>query len=188
MDWINPVSVQEIERGGYRKAENGGVPHAAIYDERLRLRPTNEADLDLIAGWFADPDVYEFWGGEPLSRREVADKYVGRRSPNVECFIIEDEGQPAGFVQYHLADDNAGGGGLDLVVLPDHRRKGVGRHSVRLLTGYLQRERGWRRITVDPDESNSRGVAFWSAVGFVREQLVLNEKGRSPYWVIVFSE
>jgi len=41
---------------------------------------------------------------------------------------------------------------------------------------------------VDPDESNSRGVAFWSAVGFVREQLVLNEKGRSPYWVIVFSE
>jgi len=187
MDSIT-VSGQEKERGESPKAENGGVPHADIHDERLRLRPTDEADLDLLAAWLADPDVYEFWGGTALSRREVADKYVGRRSPDVECFIIEDQEQPVGFVQYHLADDNGGGGGLDMVVLPAYRRKGIGRHCVRLLTGYLQREQGWRRITVDPDEINSRGVAFWSAVGFVPEQLVLSEQGRSPYWLMVFSE
>lgn len=44
-----------------------------------RLVPTTEGDLDLLAQWFASLDFVEHWGGLPISRAEVAEKYVGRQ-------------------------------------------------------------------------------------------------------------
>ncbi|MEV0136520.1 hypothetical protein AB0H83_49865 [Dactylosporangium sp. NPDC050688] len=54
----------------------------------VRLRPANEGDLDLLAGWFGDPSFIDRWGQTLLTRQEVAAKYVGRRRPDAESFII----------------------------------------------------------------------------------------------------
>jgi hypothetical protein len=50
-------------------------------------------------------------------------KYLGARSPQVECFFVERDGEVAGFVQYeyHAADNEGPGGGIDLVLLPAYR-------------------------------------------------------------------
>jgi RimJ/RimL family protein N-acetyltransferase len=158
--------------------------HEVIRDDRVLLRPTGEADLDLLASWFSEPGVYEFWGGAALAEAEVDEKYVGRRSPHVECFVIEAHGEPVGFIQYHDPDDGGEGGGLDMVVLPAHRRKGLGRAAVETITNHLREGRSWKRITVDPDESNPIGVAFWAATGFVPERLVDDDPSRPPYWLM----
>ena len=62
-----------------------------IRGERTFLRPASEDDLDLLVGWLADPEVYRWWEGRPLSRDEVADVYTGRRRPEVEPFVVEAE-------------------------------------------------------------------------------------------------
>src|SRR5258708_4686062 len=79
----------------------GGVTMDVIGGLKTRLRQATEVDLDLLVGWFSEPEVYRWWGGMPLSRDTVAEKYVGRRRPGVESLIIEIQSGPIGYVQFH---------------------------------------------------------------------------------------
>jgi hypothetical protein len=77
-----------------------GVPrHPTITGERTSLRAASDRDLDLLAGWFAPPEVYRWWGGKPLSRQDVAAKYTGSRSPEMESFVVESGGSSIGYLQ-----------------------------------------------------------------------------------------
>jgi aminoglycoside 6'-N-acetyltransferase len=131
-----------------------------IEGERTRLRPATPADLDLLERWFADPEVYEHWGGRALGRDEVAAKYTGGRSPAVESFVVEAEGAPAGFLQY---DD---GGSIDMFLAPAARGRGLGLDAVDTIVHYLMDVQRWRRVTVEPLLTNPRAIAFWFRAGF----------------------
>jgi hypothetical protein len=48
-----------------------GSGDASIIGQRTSLRPAVDKDLDLLAAWFSDPDVYVWWGGEPIDRDNV---------------------------------------------------------------------------------------------------------------------
>ena len=148
------------------------------------LRPTTEDDLAFLRTFFTDPDVYEHWGGSALSDGEIIAKYLGRRSPAVECFIVHSDGQPVGYVQYHVADDGGEGGGMDLVLLPAFRGRGVGTAATIAVVEYVQSQLGWRRFTVDPDAENIRGVRFWTRVGFRPVRLIEGDGRRKPYWLM----
>lgn len=71
-----------------------------MYGRKTTVRPVGEADLDLLAGWFGDAAFVEHWGGTPVSPAEVAEKYVGRRRPEVESFVVLAGGEPVGYAQY----------------------------------------------------------------------------------------
>jgi Acetyltransferase (GNAT) domain len=79
-----------------------------IRGEHTWLRHAVDSDLDLLTHWFADPDVYLWWGGEPIGRDRVSADYTGHRSPEVESFIVEAEGSPIGFLQYWRATERSG--------------------------------------------------------------------------------
>src|SRR5256885_7742282 len=95
---------------------------------RTSLRPVAPADLDLLAGWLADPGVYAFWGGAPLDRATVAEQFI-RPDPGVQIFIVQaanphgDEVEagrrPIGYIQYWHTDDDptADTGGIDMVLI-----------------------------------------------------------------------
>jgi aminoglycoside 6'-N-acetyltransferase len=144
-----------------------------IRGTKVTLRPASESDLDLLTGWFADPLIYEWWGGSPIRREVVAEKYIGRRRPAVESLIIEAEGTPIGYIQYHQgfeAYHHADEGGMDMFVAPHARRRGFGRDAATTLVRYLLTERSWSRVTVDPAKSNSRALRFWRECGFQYER------------------
>lgn len=144
------------------------------------LRPATEADLELLLGWFGDPEVYRWWGGRPLTRDEVAEKYVGRRQPRVESFVIESGGEPVGYVQVHHGFEpyhRAGEGGIDLFVAPHARDRGIGKDAARRIVRHLLSERDWTRVTVDPAKDNPRALSFWRAVGFRFERDLDGEDG-----------
>ncbi len=145
----------------------------------VNLRPTGEHDLELLNGWFARPDVNRYWGGVPLSIDEVAAKYIGRRRPLVECFIVEVDDRPVGWIQYHV--DGERHGGIDLVLLDEQRRQGVGRAAVNAIVGYLVNELQWSEVTVDPAEWNEDGTRFWDAVGFSPVRSVHDDPDRESY-------
>ncbi|MEU8446275.1 GNAT family N-acetyltransferase [Streptomyces globisporus] len=126
-----------------------------LHGTLTRLVPTTEADLDLLAGWFASPDFVAYWGGVPLSRTEVAVKYVGRRRPRVQSYLVLAEDAPVGYAQFWYADEAEGG--IDLVLQPD---------ATRSLLAHLGGELGWRRVTVDPVRENVRAVRAWAKAGF----------------------
>jgi RimJ/RimL family protein N-acetyltransferase len=161
-----------------RHAVSVSVP--PIAGDGVLLRRTTSADLPFLVSFFNNPAVYDIWDGHPLEATDIEAKYLGGRSPSVECFIVQHDGRDVGFVQYHVADDGAGGG-MDLSLLPEARGRRLGTVVVRALLDFVQSELGWNRFTVDPDLSNVRGVNFWKKVGFVPVRIVEDEPGREPY-------
>ncbi|MFG3283242.1 GNAT family N-acetyltransferase [Streptomyces sp. NPDC048111] len=139
----------------------GGI---ALEGVLTRLVPTTDDDLDLLASWFADPEFVENWGGVPLSRQQVAEKYVGRRRPQVESFLVYAQGTAVGYAQYwHAA---ATEGGIDLVLTAGARGRGLGPDAAHALLTHLWLDLGWRRVTVDPVATNVRAVRAWEKAGF----------------------
>jgi aminoglycoside 6'-N-acetyltransferase len=139
-------------------------PHPFLQDGELSVRPSAAEDLDLLSGWFTDAAMYRWWGGRPLGRETVAQKYVGRRCPRVESFIIEREGEPIGYIQYHL--EGPAQAGLDMILIPVFRERGIGPRVARLLLDHLVEVRGWTDITVDPARHNERAIRAWQKAGF----------------------
>ncbi|MGW3499264.1 GNAT family N-acetyltransferase [Streptomyces globisporus] len=135
-----------------------------LHGTLTRLVPTTEADPDLLAGWFASPDFVAYWGGVPLSRTEVEVKYVGRRRPRVQSYLVLAEDAPVGYAQFWYADEAEGG--IDLVLQPDAQGGGLGPDATRSLLAHLGGELGWRRVTVDPVRENVRAVRAWAKAGF----------------------
>jgi aminoglycoside 6'-N-acetyltransferase len=158
-----------------------------IRGERTSLRPATDDDLDLLAGWLADPEVYRWWEGRPLSRDEVADMYTGRRRPEVEPFVIEAEGVPVGYLQCWKETETSGG--IDLFLIPEARDRGLGPDAARAASRFLIDERGWTEVTVDPVVDNVRAIRAFERAGFspVGEELD-DETGKRILRMIVRGE
>jgi aminoglycoside 6'-N-acetyltransferase len=148
------------------------------------LRATTPTDVATARRLFQDPGVYAHWGGVPLDDSEIAEKYLGARSPDVECFFVIESDVVVGFAQYYRgAEGGPDGGGMDLVLLPAARGRGIGRAVVDAVVAHV-RALGWRRFVVDPDVSNEPAVAFWRAAGFRPVRVVTDDGDREPYWLM----
>jgi ribosomal protein S18 acetylase RimI-like enzyme len=63
-----------------------------------------------------------------------------------------------------------------LVVHPDRRRQGIGRQLVQRIEQFLA-ERGARRITVLIEADRGWAIAFWTAVGYPRDDRIIRHVG-----------
>lgn len=140
-----------------------------VESERAWLRPVQTGDLDLLAGWFGSPEFVEHWGGTPLKREEVAEKYLGRGRPGVEPLVVQGADGPLGYAQY-WNDEEGGSGGIDLVLTPEAQGRGLGSEVGRALSDYLLDELGWKAVSVDPATDNPRAIAAWRKAGFEEQE------------------
>lgn len=139
-------------------------PEGGIAGELTVLIPATEEHLPLLAAWFSDPAFVHHWGGRPLTREEVAVKYVGRRSPAVVSLLVLRDAAPVGYTQYVPTGPQEGS--IDLVLLPSAQGQGLGPDAARALIHHLHTVLGWHRVTVDPEATNLRGVRAWRKAGF----------------------
>jgi aminoglycoside 6'-N-acetyltransferase len=128
---------------------------------RLRLRRSGRTDAETITAWLGQEQVYRWWGGVPVPRAEVVEKYTGDRSPEVVVYVIEKEGRPVGLIQAWQDD----GCGVDMFIAAGEQGAGVGPVAARALAEDLT-ARGWRNLTVDPAVDNVRAVRAWERAGF----------------------
>jgi aminoglycoside 6'-N-acetyltransferase len=146
------------------------MPHRS--KPRYSFRPVTPDDLEMIAGWLAEPHVAEWWDDpdeEIASIREHID------SISVEPLIIELDGRPIGYLQSydpHLEDDHPyqdqpfGTLGIDLSIgVPDLVGIGHGSAIVRQFVEELFAE-GTPRVIIDPDPANLRAIRAYEKAGF----------------------
>jgi aminoglycoside 6'-N-acetyltransferase len=145
-----------------------------IRGERIFLRPATDDDLDLLVEWLAEPEVYRWWEGRPLSREEVADMYTGRRRPEVEPFVVEADGVPVGYLQFWQGTENSGG--MDMFLVPEARGRGLGPDAARAAASFLLDQRGWTEVTVDPVVDNLRAIRAFERAGFSSESEGLDDE------------
>ena len=146
--------------------------------------PLRGEDLPLLARWLAEPHVAQWWR-EPSDLGAVTENYgpiVDGLDPT-DAFVVHFAGQPIGYVQRYLIDENpdwrealrravadTGGIGIDyLIGEKDLVGRGVGRRMLsRFAESCWDRYPEAEQITVAIQQGN---VASWKALeacGFAR--------------------
>lgn len=146
----------------------------------VELKPTTSEDFPALRNLFNDPS-FSGWGDTDwrMSDAEIRAKYLGERLPQVECFLVMWASSPVGLAQMHT--DSAESGGIDLILLPVARGRGVGKAAVHALVERARTVHTWRYLTVDPDLPNRDGIRFWQAVGFATVRRCPGTPSRTPY-------
>lgn len=143
----------EFHRGGFENASR-------VAGERTVLRPVEEADVDLLVRWHADPDVLRFWDGKTFTHETMLAR-LGREDVTPYLVLAGDE--PVGYLQVWGEHE----GGLDMFLAPGARGRGLGPDAGRAMARHLRDDRGWTRVTVDPYTWNDVAVRGWRKAGFV---------------------
>ncbi|HEY2219922.1 MAG TPA: GNAT family N-acetyltransferase [Gaiellaceae bacterium] len=139
------------------------------------LRPADAGDVDRLVAWHADPEVARYWDGETFTRAEMAERLA---RPDVEAWIVEEAGEPAGYLQVHPE-------GLDMFLVPSARGRGLGPDAARAMALHLRDKRGRERVTVDPYAWNEGAVRAWERAGFVEVSRHEADDGHTSPWLLM---
>jgi aminoglycoside 6'-N-acetyltransferase len=131
----------------------------------LSYRAATVVDVPLLVAWHADPEVSRYWDGEMFTADEVRHR-LERES--VDAWIVEEDGEPVGYLQSWWEPDAPRRGGLDGFLIPAARGRGIMPAVARMLAERLLDE-GWAEVTVDPYVWNERAIRAWAKAGFVEE-------------------
>ena len=139
------------------------------------LRPADAGDVERLAAWHADPEVSRYWDDETFTSDEIEERLA---RPDVEGWIIEEAGEPVGYLQVHPA-------GLDMFLIPGVRSRGLGPDAARAMTRHLLDERGRARVTVDPYAWNEGAVRAWERAGFVEVSRHEPDEEHTGAWILM---
>jgi aminoglycoside 6'-N-acetyltransferase len=129
----------------------------------LSYRPATDSDAALLTGWHADPEVSRYWDGRTFDEAEVVERL---HRPDVDAWIVEEDGTPVGYLQSWWEPDPPRRGGLDGFLIPSGRGRGIMPAVARRLASDLHAQ-GWVEVTVDPYEWNDSALRAWGRAGFV---------------------
>jgi aminoglycoside 6'-N-acetyltransferase len=150
-------------------------------DRQTTLRPATAADVPLLAGWHADPEVSRYWDGETFTEEEVR-RRLEREA--VDAWIVEEAAEPVGYLQSWWEPDPPRRGGIDGFLVPSARGRGIMPAAARLLAERLLAE-GWQSVTVDPYAWNGSALRAWVKAGFVEESRHPPDDGHAAEWVLM---
>ena len=146
-----------------------------LHGRLTTLRPADASDVDRLVAWHADPEVARYWDGETFTRAEMAERLA---RGDVEAWIVEEAGQPLGYLQVHSE-------GLDMFLIPPARGRGLGPDAARAMSRHLVDERGWTRVTVDPYAWNEGAVRAWQRAGFVEVSRHGADEEYAAAWILM---
>ena len=147
----------------------------------MSVRPATDADVDRLVGWHADPEVSRYWDRETFTAEEMRERLA---RGDVDAWIVEEDGEPVGYLQSWWEADEPRRGGLDGFLVPEARGRGVMPAAARQLAERLL-EDGWTRVTVDPYEWNERAIRGWRNAGFVEVSRHDADDEHTAPWILM---
>jgi ribosomal-protein-alanine N-acetyltransferase len=151
--------------------------------DALELRPFVPEQAELVSSWAPTADEVRRW----VSRDTVpVPPEVVRGWADEEdslTFVAHLDGEPVGFGQLWIEDDEDDAEVARLLVAPQHRGRGTGRALVLALAEVAQRYKPSVALRVVPD--NTQAIRAYAAAGFARmtpqEESVCNERQPVEY-------
>lgn len=139
----------------------------------LRLRPTEERDLDFVVNAEADPDAGRWITAWPRDRHAAA-------LPNADYdhLVVERDGRLVGYAMLAGLTDTNRCVELKRIIVTE-RGGGIGTETVRMLVGRAFDEHGAHRLWLDVVADNERARSVYRRLGFVEEG-VMRDAFRTP--------
>lgn len=142
--------------------------------ERVTLRPLRPADYERLWEWRVDITT---WGDQsdeapfPLTLEEYAraSEEAARTPEKGISFAIDVGGELVGRASLFAFDELSRNAEVGLGFGPDHRGKGYGRDTLRVLLRFAFVHRNLHRVWLECAATNERAVRAYRAAGFVEE-------------------
>lgn len=139
----------------------------------VSLRRAEPPDVDFLVELVADDDVRPFLGPRTAASRDGILEEIERSLAEPRAFgrfVIEADGDPAGTLGFHVANERSRIARLErLAVHPRFRGRRVGDEAARLLQRLLLEELGYHRLELEIYAFNERARAHAERAGYVRE-------------------
>ena len=145
------------------------------------VRPAIDDDIDLLVAWWVDPDTSRYWDGETFTSKQM---HARLRRKGVDAWIIEENGDPVGYLQSWWEDDAPLRGGLDGFLIPGARGRGLMPDAASALARSLLTA-GWESVTVDPYAWNERAIRGWAKAGFTEVSRHEPDDEHGYSWVLM---
>ncbi len=130
----------------------------------LLLRPPREADVAVLHGLLASPDVGRWF--HPRTLEQAHDEWL---DPQALAWALEVDGRCVGLVQVEEEDDpDYRHAALQVFVAPDVWGRGIAAASLTAACDWLVGPRGHHRLTLDPERANGSGLRLAERLGFRR--------------------
>ena len=134
-----------------------------LHGPRVTLRPLAEGDITTLVQMASAPSVKRWWttADEADLREQLGP------AAETPALAIELDGSVVGLIQWwEEADPEFRHAGMDLFVTEGRQGHGIGPEALRLLAGWLIRERGHHRLTIDPAAANEQAIRAYTKIGF----------------------
>jgi aminoglycoside 6'-N-acetyltransferase len=147
----------------------------------LSYRAAGHDDVPLLVAMYADPEVSRYWDGRAYDAEEM---HARLDRADVDAWIVEEDGEPVGYLQSWREEEGPRRGGLDGFLVPAARGLGVMPDAARALAQSLL-DAGWEYVTVDPYEWNERALRGWRSAGFVEVSRHDPDEDHRSRWVLM---
>jgi aminoglycoside 6'-N-acetyltransferase len=153
----------------------------ALVGEVTHVRPATDDDIELLVGWWADPETSRYWDGETFTAEQM---HARLRRERVDAWVVEAAGKPVGYLQSWWEDDAPLRGGLDGFLVPAARGRGLMPDAASALARSLLAA-GWQSVTVDPYAWNEQALRGWANAGFVEVSRHEPDDEHAHAWVLM---
>lgn len=165
----------------------GGIRETWRVDQHVRLRPVEESDLELLSRFEWDPDAageFQWFGfrvdkARDLERRWREDGLIGEETSHLA--VVLGDGTCAGVVNWRRVGRWATYE-IGIVLLPEHRRHGVGTEAQRQLVHHLFSTTTAHRLQAGTEVDNVAEQTSLERVGFKREGVSRGVHFRAGEW------
>jgi RimJ/RimL family protein N-acetyltransferase len=139
----------------------------------VELRRAKPPDADFLLELLAESDVRQFLGPHTAASRDEVLEEIERSltEPRVfGRFVIEFDGEPAGMLGFHAANEPSRIARLErLAIHPRRRGRRLADEAARQFQRLLLVELGFHRLELEIYAFNERACAHAERAGFVRE-------------------
>jgi RimJ/RimL family protein N-acetyltransferase len=153
----------------------------------VELRRAKPPDAEFLLELLADDDVRQFLGPRTAATRDEVLEEIGRSLADPGSFgrfVIESDGEPAGMLGFHVANERNRIARLErLAVHPRSRGRRLADEAARLFQQHLVEELGFHRLELEIYAFNERACAHAERVGFVREGRKRKAYRKDGEWV-----
>ena len=137
--------------------------------------------MELLVRWHADPEISRYWDDETFTADQISERLA---RGEVDSWIVEEGGEPVGYLQSWWEEDEPRRGGLDGYLVPGARGRGLMPDAARTLAQKLLAD-GWQYVTVDPYEWNERAIRGWRNAGFVEVSRHAPDEDHRDAWILM---
>jgi RimJ/RimL family protein N-acetyltransferase len=139
----------------------------------VELRRVNASDADFLLELLAEEDVRQFLGPRTVANRDEVLEEIERSLAQPQGFgrfVIELDGEPAGMLGFHVANERSRIARLErLAIHPRFRGRRLADEAARKFQRLLLEELGYHRLELEIYAFNERACAHAERAGFVRE-------------------